>query len=116
MARRLDKIFAAEVSAALRLYARSEEFDFQAILDDIEEYPDDPEDSNIITEMRERFDWSRGDCGRFYRTLKRILLDRKQSAAGAGGRRSSSIVHILSFTNAYRQRVQAVGLSAADMN
>lgn len=49
------------MSTALRQYARTEEFDFQAILDDIEEYPDDPEDSNIITEMRERFDWSRGD-------------------------------------------------------
>ena len=75
---RLNKVFNDNVSASLRQYAIDEEFDFQSILDDIEDYPDDVDDeSNIMQHLQSTFNWDKKECDRFYRTTRRILMDRK---------------------------------------
>lgn len=103
----LNKIFDPAVAVELKTYAKSEEFDFQAILDDIESYPDDPDDSNIIDHLSGKFEWNSKECDKFYRILTRILMDRTlsiqrssfapNSVSNGGGRRTSSITQILQF-------------------
>ena len=90
---RLNKVFDEEIGIKLKEYAIEEEFDFQAILDDIEDYQENPDDSNIIEFMQSFFSWNDGECDKFFRTLKRILMDRKTS------RRSSSMAQILGMSN-----------------
>ena len=89
---RLNKVFDEEVSAKLKEYAHEEEFDFQAILDDIEDYQENPDDSNIIEHMQSSFNWNERECDKFFRTIKRILMDKKTS------RRSSSMAKILGYS------------------
>ena len=99
-------MFDPAVAVALKGYSKSEEFDFQAILDDIESYPDDPEDSNIIDHLKGKFKWNTKECHKFYRILTRILMDRQLSSRRpsivgtspkGGNRRTSSITQILRF-------------------
>ena len=75
---RLNAVFDASVSLIFKDYDIKEEFDFQAILDDMEEHEDESDDSNILRFMSKAFKWNQSEFDKFNRTIKRILMDRQR--------------------------------------
>eukprot|EP01083_Nonionella_stella_P194252 716545_1 len=72
---RLNAVFDPSIAATLKTHAAEEEYDIKGILEDIEPYPVDPNDSSIIQYMQVTFGWDNKECDSFYRTIKRILTE-----------------------------------------